>query len=486
MPGSSCPRQVAITAAAGFYARLTGPLGLQSAHARTGRRGRAPRRGRGRARPAPRGRGRRHRPRRRGRAVQGARQPLRRRRARPRSARDARRRRLPRARGRAARHEGPHAHGGARTSTTLVDGPRARRRRLPAQAVPLRRAGRAPARAGPPQRRRPPARAAAPATSSSTPRGATATRAGRAARAHPKEFGVLEALLAADGASVSAEELLERVWDEHADPFTNTVRMTVMTLRRKLGDPPVVHTVRGRRLPRRDGPMRSRRSDPAASPRLYAALFVGARRGAARRLLLARARASFDRTLPADAAATRSRRPARPVPARAGRHDARGGRARLGRGRPGADGRCRRITATARRVSQERLDERIALGGPQDELRELARHASTRCSTASPRRSPASAGSWPTRPRAAHAADRDARRGRGDAGRSRRRRSTDLREMGETVRDAADRREALLDGAAGAGRARDAGLRAPRARRPGGRGAGARPGARDDGLAASS
>jgi DNA-binding response OmpR family regulator len=61
----------------------------------------------------------------------------------------------------------------------------------------------------------------------------------------PKEFGVLEVLMAADSATVSVEDLLERVWDEHADPFTNTVRMTVMTLRRKLGEPAVVHTVVG-------------------------------------------------------------------------------------------------------------------------------------------------------------------------------------------------------------------------------------------------
>ena len=49
----------------------------------------------------------------------------------------------------------------------------------------------------------------------------------------------------ADGATVSAEQLLERVWDEHTDPFTNVVRMTIMTLRRKLGEPPVVQTVIG-------------------------------------------------------------------------------------------------------------------------------------------------------------------------------------------------------------------------------------------------
>ena len=72
-----------------------------------------------------------------------------------------------------------------------------------------------------------------------------AARGGRDLRLSPKELGVLEALMEADGAAVSAEELLERVWDENADPFTNTVRMTVMTLRRKLGDPPFVETVPG-------------------------------------------------------------------------------------------------------------------------------------------------------------------------------------------------------------------------------------------------
>jgi DNA-binding response OmpR family regulator len=60
-----------------------------------------------------------------------------------------------------------------------------------------------------------------------------------------KEFAVLETLMDAEGATVSAEELLERVWDEHTDPFTNVVRMTIMTLRRKLGEPPVVETVIG-------------------------------------------------------------------------------------------------------------------------------------------------------------------------------------------------------------------------------------------------
>lgn len=58
-----------------------------------------------------------------------------------------------------------------------------------------------------------------------------------------KEFGVLELLLAAQDRIVSAEELLERVWDEQADPFTNAVKITVSRLRTKLGDPPVIQTV---------------------------------------------------------------------------------------------------------------------------------------------------------------------------------------------------------------------------------------------------
>jgi DNA-binding response OmpR family regulator len=73
----------------------------------------------------------------------------------------------------------------------------------------------------------------------------TATRHGVDLGLTRKELGVLEVLLAAEGAVVSSEELLERVWDEYADPFTTTVRVTVMTLRKKLGPPQVVHTVVG-------------------------------------------------------------------------------------------------------------------------------------------------------------------------------------------------------------------------------------------------
>ena len=67
----------------------------------------------------------------------------------------------------------------------------------------------------------------------------------------PKEFGVLELLLAARGRVVSAEELLERAWDEMADPFTSAVKVTISRLRRKLGDPPVIETLAqaGYRIP---------------------------------------------------------------------------------------------------------------------------------------------------------------------------------------------------------------------------------------------
>ncbi len=69
------------------------------------------------------------------------------------------------------------------------------------------------------------------------------TRAGRRLTVSPKEFAVLEILLAAQGAVVSAEELLERAWDQEIDPFTHAVKVTISRLRRKLGDPPVIQTV---------------------------------------------------------------------------------------------------------------------------------------------------------------------------------------------------------------------------------------------------
>ena len=71
----------------------------------------------------------------------------------------------------------------------------------------------------------------------------TVQRDGRLLNLSPKEYQVLHVLMRARGGVVSAEDLLEQAWDENADPFTNTVRVTVMTLRRKLGDPPVIQTV---------------------------------------------------------------------------------------------------------------------------------------------------------------------------------------------------------------------------------------------------
>jgi DNA-binding response OmpR family regulator len=70
-------------------------------------------------------------------------------------------------------------------------------------------------------------------------------RDGRYVHLARKEFGLLAELLRAGGTVVSAERLLEKVWDEHADPFTNTVRVTLMKLRRKLGEPQVIETVPG-------------------------------------------------------------------------------------------------------------------------------------------------------------------------------------------------------------------------------------------------
>jgi DNA-binding response OmpR family regulator len=71
----------------------------------------------------------------------------------------------------------------------------------------------------------------------------TATRAGMRLALSPKELAVLEYLLAAQGRVISTEELLERVWDEAADPFTTTVKATINRLRSKLGDPPLIETV---------------------------------------------------------------------------------------------------------------------------------------------------------------------------------------------------------------------------------------------------
>lgn len=71
----------------------------------------------------------------------------------------------------------------------------------------------------------------------------TATREGRSLNLSAREFAVLEALMRAHPAVLSAEDLLEQAWDEHADPFSNVVPVTVGRLRRKLGEPPVIATI---------------------------------------------------------------------------------------------------------------------------------------------------------------------------------------------------------------------------------------------------
>ena len=73
----------------------------------------------------------------------------------------------------------------------------------------------------------------------------TVTRDGHPVGLSRKEFAVLAELLRAEGGLVSAEQLLEKAWDEHTDPFTGVIRFTIMMVRRKLGDPPVIETVPG-------------------------------------------------------------------------------------------------------------------------------------------------------------------------------------------------------------------------------------------------
>jgi DNA-binding response OmpR family regulator len=73
----------------------------------------------------------------------------------------------------------------------------------------------------------------------------TVTRDGQPVALSRKEFAVLTELLRADGGVVAAEQLLEKAWDEHTDPFTSVVRFTIMNLRRKLGDPPIIETHAG-------------------------------------------------------------------------------------------------------------------------------------------------------------------------------------------------------------------------------------------------
>ena len=125
-----------------------------------------------------------------------------------------------------------------------VKGLSARRRRLPPQALPLPRTRPAHPRARAPQTHRP-----QPHTARSRDRARPAHRHRHPRRTNDrtpaKERAVLEALLKASPGALSAEQLLAQAWDENVDPFTNTVRVTIARLRRKLGQPDVIHTTPG-------------------------------------------------------------------------------------------------------------------------------------------------------------------------------------------------------------------------------------------------
>ena len=182
---------------------------------------------------------------------------------------------------------------------------------------------------------------------------------------------------------MSAEELLDRAWDEHTDPFTNTVRVTMMTLRRKLGDPPVIETVTG-------AGYRIRCSSPDGRLRLtlwYTGLFLVA--GA---MLLALNYFLVDRSTNS---ATRCASACRPRRTSRDERSSGGGRRRAARAcawstcsrsrrwppcslsarvadRGQSSAPVHRMTTTARHLSESNLHERIDLDGPDDELKELA------------------------------------------------------------------------------------------------------------------
>ena len=121
---------------------------------------------------------------------------------------------------------------------------RARGRRLPPQTLPLPRARPPSPRACPPQTHRPPPHPPA-AGIELDPLTGTVTRNGQNIELTAKERAVLEALLRASPGALTAEQLLEQAWDENTDPFSNTVKTTIARLRRKLGQPPIIHTTPG-------------------------------------------------------------------------------------------------------------------------------------------------------------------------------------------------------------------------------------------------
>ena len=261
-------------------------------------------------------------------------------------------------------------------------------------------------RARPPRHPGRAAGAAPPATSCST-RPSAPSPAGPAASSSPaRSSGCSRCCSAAGGAVVSSEELLERVWDENADPFTTTVRVTVMTLRKKLGEPGVIETVvgSGYRVPaprvRPSGratvraPGRAGAAGRAAAP--APRVLHRARRAGQRRCCCGWAGCSSagwrrpcralppgstvrvgDRTCRPSRSATAVGEAARDEVLRAGldRVPARGGRPRpwcRGGWSGGCCGPLHAVTATARRLSAESLDTRIGVRDARGEVAELA------------------------------------------------------------------------------------------------------------------
>ena len=233
-----------------------------------------------------------------------------------------------------------------------------------------------------------------------------AWRGGRPLDLAPKEFGVLEVLLAAAGRAVPAEELLERVWDENADPFTAAVKITVGRLRAKLGDPPLITTVprSGYRIGgRRDLPRSRRAGTRARWPRRTLRLRLTAWYGGLF-LLSGTVLLALTYGLVVQALVGKSAGNALCQGPGAGCHIIGAQQARaialqqnatvlsellsrsalalalvavlsvvLGWFMAGrALGPLRTITTTAREISVSSLSERLALGGPRDELTELA------------------------------------------------------------------------------------------------------------------
>ena len=207
-----------------------------------------------------------------------------------------------------------------------------------------------------------------------------ASRAGRRLELSPKEFALLECLLASAGRVVPAEELLERVWDEAADPFTTAVKTTVRRLRGKLGDPPVIHTERERRLPPRRRPdarhlaagARCGSSWPWSTPRCSRAPAIAAAHDPVPGLQGARSTrgpraARPRRSSRAPTCSTRSPGPWSPWRSRCCSSLAAGWLMAGRLLRP-----VRAITAAAREISASNLHRRLRPGRRGDEFTELA------------------------------------------------------------------------------------------------------------------